>query len=76
MAMKDDDSPAQCSEELYQKALDLVLSTGRVSIVQLQIKLGVGFMKAERLMAMMEERGVFGPEMRSQWMKPTGFNVL
>ena len=76
MAMKDDDSPAQCSEALYQKALDLVHSTGRVSIVQLQIRLGVGFMKAERLMAMMEERGVFGPEMRNQWMKPTGFNVL
>lgn len=73
--MKDDDSYAQCSEELYKKALDLVHSIRRVSIVQLQIRLGVGFLKANRLMEMMEERGVFGPEMRSQWIKATGFSL-
>lgn len=73
--MKEDDSSAKCSEELYQKALDWVRSTGRVSVVQLQIRLGVGFFTAERLMEMMEERGVFGPEMRSQWLRGTGFSV-
>lgn len=73
--VKDTGSPVQGLEELYQQALDLVHTTGRISIVQLQLKLGIGYIRAQRLMEMMEERGVFGPEMRSQWVKATGFSV-
>ena len=73
--VKDTGSTVQGLEELYQQALDLVYTTGHISIVQLQLRLGVGYMRAERLMEMMEERGVFGPEMRSQWVKATGFSI-
>lgn len=63
-------------EALYEKAMNLVQDTGRISIVLLQTRLGVGYLTAERLMEMMEARGVFGKEMRSQWIKPTGFLVM
>lgn len=63
-------------EALYETAMNLVQDTGRISIVLLQTRLGVGYLTAERLMEMMEERGVFGKEMRSQWIKATGFKVM
>jgi len=49
------------SDELYQQAKTLVLSTGQASISYLQRRLKIGYNRAARLMEMMEEEGIVGP---------------
>jgi S-DNA-T family DNA segregation ATPase FtsK/SpoIIIE len=48
-------------DEMFDKALDFVLSTKYASASMLQRKLRIGYTRAARLVDMMEERGYVGP---------------
>jgi S-DNA-T family DNA segregation ATPase FtsK/SpoIIIE len=58
-SLDDDDEEPQ--DNLYQSALDIVLSTGNASTTFLQRKLKIGYARAASLMDMLETRGVVGP---------------
>ncbi len=58
----DGDEEAGSDEELYTKALDVLKSTRRASTSMLQRRLRIGYNRAARIMEMMEEKGVVGPE--------------
>jgi S-DNA-T family DNA segregation ATPase FtsK/SpoIIIE len=49
-------------EELYAKALDVLKSTRRASTSMLQRRLRIGYNRAARIMEIMEEKGIVGPE--------------
>ena len=49
-------------EELYQQALDVLKSTRRASTSMLQRRLRIGYNRAARVMEIMEEKGIVGPE--------------
>jgi S-DNA-T family DNA segregation ATPase FtsK/SpoIIIE len=49
-------------EELYQQALDVLKSTKRASTSMLQRRLRIGYNRAARVMEIMEEKGIVGPE--------------
>jgi hypothetical protein len=49
-------------DELYQNAVELIMSTGRASTANLQRRLRIGYNRAARLMEQLEEGGVVGPE--------------
>ena len=49
-------------EELYNQALDVLKSTRRASTSMLQRRLRIGYNRAARLMEIMEEKGIVGPE--------------
>jgi DNA segregation ATPase FtsK/SpoIIIE, S-DNA-T family len=49
-------------EELYSKAIDVLRSTRRASTSMLQRRLRIGYNRAARIMEMMEDKGVVGPE--------------
>jgi DNA segregation ATPase FtsK/SpoIIIE, S-DNA-T family len=57
-----DDGDIGSDEELYTKALDVLKSTRRASTSMLQRRLRIGYNRAARIMEMMEEKGVVGPE--------------
>jgi S-DNA-T family DNA segregation ATPase FtsK/SpoIIIE len=59
-AMVDEDEDEE--DELYSEAKRVVIETGRASTSYLQRKLGVGYSRAAKLVDMMEERGVVGPQ--------------
>ena len=48
-------------EEIYEKALDIVLTTKTASTSFLQRKLGIGYARAARMVDLLEKRGVIGP---------------
>jgi S-DNA-T family DNA segregation ATPase FtsK/SpoIIIE len=48
-------------DELYEKAKELVLSTGQASISYIQRRMKIGYNRAARIMEMMEEDGIVGP---------------
>lgn len=48
-------------DELFEKAVELVLLTGQASASYLQRKLKVGYARAARLIDQMEQEGVLGP---------------
>ncbi|GEM_PF-211649 len=50
------------SEDLYRKAIKLVLTTGKTSATYLQTRLRIGFPKASRFLMMMEEDGILSRE--------------
>lgn len=54
-----DDEP---EDELYEDARETIMRAGKASTSYLQRKLGVGYARAARLMDMLEERGVVGPQ--------------
>ncbi len=48
-------------DELYEKAVELVLLTGQASASYLQRKLKLGYARAARIIDQMEEEGILGP---------------
>jgi S-DNA-T family DNA segregation ATPase FtsK/SpoIIIE len=48
-------------DELVDKAIELVMSTGRASASMLQRQLRIGYPRASRLMDELEEMGIVGP---------------
>jgi S-DNA-T family DNA segregation ATPase FtsK/SpoIIIE len=57
-----DEGDMGSDEELYSKALDVLKSTRRASTSMLQRRLRIGYNRAARIMEMMEEKGIVGPE--------------
>jgi S-DNA-T family DNA segregation ATPase FtsK/SpoIIIE len=53
-------------EDLYEKALRMILESGKPSVSMIQRRLKIGFARAGRLMDMMEERGIVGPYLGSK----------
>jgi len=59
-------------DELYNKALELILLTGQASASYLQRKLKLGYARAARIIDQMEQEGIVGP---SEGSKPREFLV-
>ncbi len=49
-------------QELYTQALDVLKSTKRASTSMIQRRLRIGYNRAARIMDLMEEKGIVGPE--------------
>jgi S-DNA-T family DNA segregation ATPase FtsK/SpoIIIE len=49
-------------EELFQQALDVLRSTRRASTSMIQRRLRIGYNRAARIMDIMEDKGIVGPE--------------
>jgi len=49
-------------DELYRQALDVLRATRRASTSMLQRRLRIGYNRAARIMELMEEKGIVGPE--------------
>jgi len=58
----DEDGELGDDEELYQQAVDVLKSTRRASTSMLQRRLRIGYNRAARIMEIMEEKGIVGPE--------------
>ena len=58
----EDDGELGDDEELYQQAVDVLKATKRASTSMLQRRLRIGYNRAARIMEIMEERGIVGPE--------------
>ena len=56
-----DDSEEVITDELYHDALRTILMTGKASTSYLQRKLKIGYVRAGRLMDLLEEEGIVGP---------------
>lgn len=54
------------NDEMYDKAARLVVRSGQASISYLQRKLGLGYGRAAKLVDMMEEDGIVGPNQGSK----------
>ena len=48
--------------DLYQEALEVLKATKRASTSMIQRKLRIGYNRAARIMEIMEEKGIVGPE--------------
>jgi len=59
-------------DELYEKAVELILVTGQASASYLQRKLKLGYARAARIIDQMEQEGIVGP---SEGSKPREFLV-
>jgi S-DNA-T family DNA segregation ATPase FtsK/SpoIIIE len=57
-----DDGDLGDDEELYAQALDVLKSTKRASTSMLQRRLRIGYNRAARIMEIMEDKGIVGPE--------------
>lgn len=57
-----EDSDLGDDEELYQQALDVLRSTKRASTSMIQRRLRIGYNRAARIMDLMEDKGIVGPE--------------
>ena len=49
------------SDPIYQDALRLALDTGKISTSMIQTRLRIGYGRANRIIAQMEDRGIVGP---------------
>jgi S-DNA-T family DNA segregation ATPase FtsK/SpoIIIE len=56
------DGDSGSDEDLYSKAIDVLKTSRRASTSMLQRRLRIGYNRAARIMEMMEEKGVVGPE--------------
>ncbi|MGH7997420.1 MAG: DNA translocase FtsK, partial [Opitutaceae bacterium] len=59
---EDDDGELGDDETLYRQALDVLKSSRRASTSMLQRRLRIGYNRAARIMEIMEEKGIVGPE--------------
>ncbi len=57
-----DDDDLGDDEDLYEQALDVLKSSRRASTSMLQRRLRIGYNRAARIMEIMEEKGIVGPE--------------
>jgi S-DNA-T family DNA segregation ATPase FtsK/SpoIIIE len=57
-----DDGDGGSDEELYARAVDVLKATRRASTSMLQRRLRIGYNRAARIMEMMEDKGIVGPE--------------
>lgn len=57
-----DDGDMGDDAELYQQALDVLRSTRRASTSMIQRRLRIGYNRAARIMDLMEQKGVVGPD--------------
>lgn len=57
-----DDMVQGDDEELIEQAIQIIAETRKASATMLQRKLGVGFPRAARLIDIMEQRGIVGPQ--------------
>ncbi len=55
----DGDDP---EDDRYEEAIEIVMNEGKASVSMLQRKMTIGFARAGRLIDMMEQRGVVGPD--------------
>jgi DNA segregation ATPase FtsK/SpoIIIE-like protein len=53
---------AEAEDDLLPKAIEVVRSQNRASISLLQRRLRIGYARAARLIDMMEEQGLIGPD--------------
>jgi S-DNA-T family DNA segregation ATPase FtsK/SpoIIIE len=53
-------------DELFQEAIGVLKSTRRASTSMLQRRLRIGYNRAARIMELMEDRGIVGPENGAQ----------
>ncbi|MBL9192473.1 MAG: DNA translocase FtsK [Opitutaceae bacterium] len=58
----DDGDDLGDDEELYRQALDVLRSTRRASTSMIQRRLRIGYNRAARIMDLMEQKGIVGPE--------------
>ena len=54
-------SETDCDEALFERAVELIRTTGRASLSLFQRQLDIGYNAAVRLMARLEEREIVGP---------------
>ncbi len=59
---EDGDDDLGDDEELYHQALDVLKSSKRASTSMIQRRLRIGYNRAARIMDLMEEKGIVGPE--------------
>ena len=57
-----DESEMGDDEDLYRQALDVLRSTRRASTSMIQRRLRIGYNRAARIMDLMEQKGIVGPE--------------
>ncbi len=53
-------------DELFDEAMDIVVSTGKASASLLQRRLSIGYTRAARILDELEEKGIIGPSMGSK----------
>ena len=58
----DDGDGGENLDPLFDKAVDVVLDTGRASTSFLQRKLSVGYSRGSKIMDQLEEKGIIGPQ--------------
>ena len=58
----DEDDEMGDDSELYQQAIEVLKSTRRASTSMLQRRLRIGYNRAARIMEILEEKGIVGPE--------------
>ena len=59
-------TPSSAQDELLEKAVDLVLTTGQASTSGIQRRFRIGYTRAGRLIDTMEELGIVGPNVGSK----------
>ena len=62
----EDDDEMGDDEELYQQAVEVLRASRRASTSMLQRRLRIGYNRAARIMELMEEKGLVGPENGAQ----------
>ena len=58
----ENEDEAGSDEELFRKALEVLKSSKRASTSMMQRRLRIGYNRAARIMDLMEEKGIVGPE--------------
>lgn len=58
---EDEENAEAIEDELFNKAVEIVVRTGQASASNLQRKMKIGYARAGRIIDMMEQRGIVGP---------------